>query len=222
MKFNLLKKFVLGFAFSVIAIPLCLGGCAVTRKMSAADILSKTKLEFESITLNSVSINKDLFPKTGGLGGLLPNPQVVALVQDFTKGILEKELGTIGLTAGVVAQNQDSDTLWIRSLQATLALDTIMELPITLKDSIKMIPGNNRLEVSTTMPIDKRIFLLNNITKINMKGVLTVALNVDGEAVPLAFDIERPVSHEEIIAITDKARNSILNSIVNDWVGALF
>lgn len=196
-------------------------GCSVTRKLSAADILSKTNLELKSFTLDSVVINKDLFPKAEGLAGLLPNPQVVALVQDFAKGILEKELGTIGLSAEIIAKNQGTDTLWIRSLQASLTLDSIMDLPIALKDSVMMVPGDNSLEVSTTFPIDKRIFKLKDISKISMKGILTVSLDADGEPVPLNFDIERPVSHEEIVAITDKARNSILNVIINNWVGAL-
>lgn len=201
---------------------LLLGACAVTRKISAADILSKTKLEFQTLTLDSVSINKDLFPKTGLLaGGFLPNPQVVALVQDFARGILEKELGTIGITAGVNAKNQGTDTLWIRDLQATLTLDSLMELPIALKDSIKMVPGDNSLAVTTTMPIDRRIFKLKDVSKINMKGVLTVALDMDGEAVPLEFDIDRAVSQEEKTTLMDNARNSILNSIVNGWVGAI-
>lgn len=201
---------------------LLLGACAVTRKISAADILSKTKLEFNSLTLDSVSIKPDLFPKTGILaGGFLPNPQVVALVQDFARGKLEIELGTIGLTAGVIATNQGTDTLWIRDLQATLKLDTLMELPIALKDSVKMVPGENQLSVTTVMPIDRRIFLLKDVSKINLKGVLTVALDMDGEAVPLKFDMDRTVTQEEKTALMDNARNTILNSVVNGWMGAI-
>jgi len=197
-------------------------GCAVARKLNAADVLSQTKMSFEYLTLDSVSINKDIFPKTGILaGGLLPNPQVVALVQDFARGILEKELGYIGLTAGLVATNQGKDTLWIRDLKATLKLDTLMELPITLKDSIKMVPGDNKLAVTTQMPIDRRIFKLQDVSKLNMKGVITVALDMDGEPVYFDFDIDRPVSQEEKVTLMDNARNSILNNIVSDWVGAI-
>lgn len=197
-------------------------GCAVTRKITAAEILSNTKLEFEYLTLDSVQINKDLFPKTGLLaGGLLPNPQVVALVQDFARGILEKELGYIDITAGVIAKSKDKDTLWIRELQATLKLDTLMELPIILKESTKMAPGDNKLQLITRMPIDRRIFKLMDVNTLNIKGVLTVALDMDGEPVMLAFDIDRPVTHEEKVHLMDNARNSILNNIVSDWVGAI-
>lgn len=215
-----IKTKVILFALAVMIS--VFSGCAVTRKISAADVLSQTKMEFEYLTLDSVSINKDLFPKTGILaGGLLPNPQVVALVQDFARGILEKELGTIGLTAGIVAKNQGTDTLWIRDLKATLKLDTLMELPIALKDSIKMIPGDNKIAVTSVMPIDKRIFLLKDVSKLNMKGVLTVALELDGESIQFEFDIDRPVTDEEKVILMDNARNSILNNIVNNWVGAI-
>ncbi|SHL25873.1 hypothetical protein [Fibrobacter sp. UWH6] len=215
-------KFRFSLTISLAAlVVLSLFGCAVTRKISAADILSKTKLEFNALTLDSVSINKDLFPKQGLFNGFLPNPQVVALVQDFAKGKLEKELGTLGLSAEVIAKNQGTDTLWIRDLQATLKLDTLMELPISLKDSIKMVPGSNNLTVTTTMPIDRRIFWLKDVSLINMKGVLTVALDVDGESVPLEFDIDRPVSQEEKTALMDNVRNTILNSVVNNWMGAI-
>lgn len=205
------------FALSLVIF----SGCAVTRKISAAEILSNTKLEFASLSLDSVSINKDLFPKTGLMNGILPNPQVIALVQDFARGILEKDLGTLWLSAEVVANNQGQDTLWIRDLQASLKLDSIMELPIALKDSVKMVPGENRITLTTTMPIDKRIFRLKDVNVVNMKGILTVALDADGEAVPLNFDIDRPISQEEKVALMDNARNTILKSIVNDWVGAM-
>lgn len=211
------KCAVIFFALSLVIF----SGCAVTRKISAAEILSNTKLEFASLSLDSVSINKDLFPKTGLMNGILPNPQVIALVQDFARGILEKDLGTLGLSAEIVANNQGQDTLWIRDLQASLKLDSIMELPIALKDSVKMVPGENRITLTTTMPIDKRIFRLKDVNVVNMKGILTVALDADGEAVPLNFDIDRPISQEEKVALMDNARNTILKSIVNDWVGAM-
>ena len=120
-----------------ICLALLFTGCAVTKKLSAADILSKTKLEFETLSLDSASINKDLFPKTDDLKkGLLPNPHVVALVQDFARGILEKEIGKAHLTVGLNAKNTGKDTLWIRGLMANLVLDSLMELPVALRDTV--------------------------------------------------------------------------------------
>lgn len=220
MRQNINKKWILVFGIFLIAIPLCFGGCSITRKLNAAEILTNTKFEFEGLAVESVTINKNLFPKVEGLGNFLPSPQVVTLVQDFAKGILEMELGTIGLTATVIATNQGKDSLWIRNLQATLTLDSLMELPVTLKDSSMLAPGENRLEFNVSFPIDKRIFALQDISNVALKGGLTVALDFDGDAVPLTIDVKQTITHEEVVALSDKARNSILNNIINDWVGA--
>ena len=213
-------------SFALISIFACFAllfsGCTVTKKLTAADILSKTKLEFASISIDSVFINEDLFPKTDNLiKGLLPNPQVIAMVQDFARGILEKEIGKASLTAGVVAKNHGQDTLWIRGFSATLMLDSLMELPLTLKDSVKLIPGNNAIEVSTQMPVDRRIFSLMDVQKIRIVGHLDVAVKEGDETLVLDFDMDHAISQEEKQALADRARTSVLNSIVSDWVGAI-
>lgn len=200
---------------------LALFGCSVTRKLSAADILSKTKLEFESLTLDSVTINKDLFPQKGLTSGLLPNPQIISMVQDFARGILEKEIGRAGLSVGVVAINQAQDTLWIKKLIAVVKLDSLMELPVDLKDSVKLVPGENRFTLVTQMPLDKRLFSLMDVNTFKFKGRLEVSLKEGGEMVPLEFDLDRKVTPEEKQELAEKARTSVLNGIVNDWVGAI-
>ena len=213
-------------SFALISIFACLvllfSGCTVTKKLTAADILSKTKLEFASIAIDSVFINEDIFPKSDDLvKGLLPNPQVIAMVQDFARGILEKEIGTASLTAGVIAKNQGQDTLWIRGFSAKLMLDSLMELPLTLKDSVTLVPGDNPIEVATRMPVDRRIFSLMDVQKIRIVGHLDVAVKEGDETLVLDFDMEHAVSQEEKQALADRARTSVLNSIVSDWVGAI-
>ena len=156
---------------------LMMDGCAVTQKLSAADILSKTVLEFDNLSLDSASINKDLFPKSDDLKkSLLPNPHVIALVQDFARGILEKEIGKIHLTATLNAKNQSNDTLWIRGLMANLVLDTLMELPVALRDSVKLVPGDNRIVLVTEMPIDRRIFRLMDVNVVHIVGRMDVSV----------------------------------------------
>ena len=201
---------------------LLFASCTVTKKLTAADILSKTKLEFVSLTLDSASINKDLFPKSDDLmKGLLPNPHVVALVQDFARGILEKEIGKAYLTVGLNAQNQGQDTLWIKGLIANLVLDSLMELPVALRDSVKLVPGDNQVILVTEMPIDRRIFALQNIEVVHIVGRMDVALKAQEEAFTLNFDMDRKITQEEKQALSDKARTSVLNNIVGDWVGAI-
>ena len=201
---------------------LLFAGCAMTKKLSAADILSKTKLEFVSLSLDSATINKDLFPKSEDLmKGLLPNPHVVALVQDFARGILEKEIGKAHLTAGLIARNSGEDTLWIRSLTASLVLDSLMELPVTLLDSVKLVPGENKVILGTEMPIDRRIFKLMDVNVVHIVGHMEVSLKAGDEAFSLNFDQDRKISQEEKQALADKARTSVLDNIVSDWVGAI-
>lgn len=212
-----------GFASVTLAVffAFVLNACSVTRKINAAEILSKTKLEFAELSLDSVVINKDLFPQKGLGGGFLPNPHVIAFVQDFAKGILEKEIGKAGITAALIADNQSTDTLWIKNVSATLKLDSILDLPIELKDTLMLAPGKSKLSIFTQMPIDKRLFKIKDIQYVRMIGKLNVSLEAAGEIVELDFDIRRNISDEEKQALADKARTSVLNSIVNDWVGAI-
>ena len=187
------KHYIRSGALLLIAfLVLFFSGCATVKKLSAADILSKTKLEFESLSLDSATINKNLFPKSEDLKkGLLPNPHVVALVQDFARGILEKEIGTIHLTATLNAKNQSEDTLWIRGLMANLVLDTLMELPVALRDSVKLVPGDNKIILVSEMPIDRRIFRLMEVNVVHVVGRLDVALKAQEEAFTLNFSQDR-------------------------------
>ena len=206
-----------------LCIALLLASCATVRKLSAADILSNTKLEVANLTVDSVAVNPNLFESANMslVSSLLPNPQVVTLVQNLARGIIEQELGKAYLSAEIIATSKDKDSLWIRSFTATLSLDTIMELPLTIKDSSVLAPGTNRFVVTTLFPIDKRLFALRDVTRYRIKGVLQVALKADGETVPLDFDIERKITPEEVRALEDRARETLLNGIVNDWVGAI-
>ncbi len=212
-------KYILLAIASVVFI---FSGCAVTKKLSAADILSKTKLEFVSLSLDSATINKDLFPKSDDLKmGLLPNPHVVALVQDFARGILEKEIGKAHLTVSLNAKNTGEDTLWIRGLMANLVLDSLMELPVALRDSVKLVPGDNPVNLVTEMPIDRRIFKLMEVNVVHIVGRMDVSLKEQEEAFTLDFNMDRKISQEEKQALADKARTSVLDNIVSDWVGAI-
>lgn len=198
-----------------------LASCAVTKKITAADILSKTKLEFEAISLDSVNINKDLFPEKGLASSLLPNPQVVTTLQNFARGIIEKELGKASLDIALSATNSSKDTLWIRSFNANITLDTIITLPVTLKDSSLLKPGKNSLSVKTQFPLDRRIFKLPDVRHFKIEGVIEVALDADGATIPLDFNIDRDISDEEMNNIMETVRTSIINGIVNNWVGAI-
>ena len=202
---------------------LAITNCAVTRKLDAASIMRNMEVDFRQVTLDSVNIRSDLVEQLGGaiVGGLLPNPNVVAFVQNLAKGIINIDLGYAYLGVVLVVKSSDTDTLWLRDFAANVSLDTLMDLPLELKDSVTLAPGETKVQLTTRFPLDKRIFKLKEITKVSAKGKLVVALGPEGESVPFDFNDSREISHEEMVALEDSVRQSILNIIINNWVGGL-
>ncbi len=202
---------------------LAITNCAVTRKLDAASIMRNMKVDFRQVTLDSVNIRSDLVEQLGGaiVSGLLPNPNVVAFVQNLAKGIINIDLGYAYLGVVLVVKSSDTDTLWLRDFAANVSLDTLMDLPLELKDSVTLAPGETKVQLTTRFPLDKRIFKLKEITKVSAKGKLVVALGPEGESVPFDFNDSREISHEEMVALEDSVRQSILNNIINNWVGGL-
>lgn len=202
---------------------LAITNCAITRKLDAASIMRNMKVDFRQVTLDSVNIRSDLVEQLGGaiVGGLLPNPNVVAFVQNLAKGIINIDLGYAYLGVVLVVKSSDTDTLWLRDFAANVSLDTLMDLPLELKDSVTLAPGETKVQLTTRFPLDKRIFKLKEITKVSAKGKLVVALGPEGESVPFDFNDSREISHEEMVALEDSVRQSILNNIINNWVGGL-
>ena len=217
-----MKKIATIACLLLIAVAL-MDGCAVTRKLDAASIMRNMKVDFRQITLDSVEIRPDIVEQLGGaiVGGILPNPNVVAFVQNLAKGIVNIDLGYAYLGVVLDVKNSDVDTLWLRDFTAHVSLDTLMDLPLELKDSVTLIPGENKVRLSTRLPLDKRIFKFKEIREVKATGKPVVALGPEGESVPFDFNDSRTISHEEMVAIEDNVRQTILNSILNDWVGGL-
>lgn len=217
-----MKKIATIARLLLIAVAL-MDGCAVTRKLDAASIMRNMKVDFRQITLDSVEIRPDIVEQLGGaiVGGILPNPNVVAFVQNLAKGIVNIDLGYAYLGVVLDVKNSDVDTLWLRDFTAHVSLDTLMDLPLKLKDSVTLIPGENKVRLSTRLPLDKRIFKFKEIKEVKATGKLVVALGPEGESVPFDFNDSRTISHEEMVAIEDNVRQTILNSILKDWVGGL-
>ena len=49
-----------------------------------------------------------------------------------------------------------------------------------------------------------------------------MALESDGPTVILDFDIEHQITPEEIKALEDRARKTLLDGLVSDWVYSIF
>lgn len=207
-------------AFLVLAL-LFFSSCSVTRKISAAQILSQTKLNFESLTLDTIRINKDIFPEKVFMG-FLPNPQIITMAKQIAKGEFDKDIGTADMSVVVSADNGSKDTLWIHSMLATVKLDSLMELPINLKDPLLLLPGENSLTFTTQVNIDKRLFHLMDVNYCRMIGTMEVSLAADGKREPLDFDIKRDISKDEKQELADRARETIFDSIVQNVLGGFF
>lgn len=199
---------------AVLAISLC--SCAVARKLSAADIIQHTKLDFQGVNLDSVMIFPNLFPKSQGF---LPDPKILEFVKNLTQGVIEQEIGRIYLTASISADNGHQDTLWLKDLKAVLKLDTLTSLPVDLRDSMLLVPGKNNILVQTIMPIDGSLFHLMEVDTLHFVGKLDVALKSDGEMIPLEFSMDRFVSAEEKKSLKEQALKYMVDTVVNRWLG---
>lgn len=215
---SVLKKTYMKFAgvalLAIFAASLC--SCAVVRKLSAADIIQHTKLDFQGVALDSVMIYPNLFPKSNGF---LPDPKVLEFVKNLTQGVIDQEIGRVFLTATLSAQSTHKDTLWIKDLKAVMKLDTIATLPVDLKDSVLLVPGQNQIQVQAIMPIDGSLFHLMEVDTLFFTGKLDVSLQSGGEIVPLEFSISRFVSEEEKKNLKEQAMKYIVDTVVNRWLG---
>lgn len=218
-----MKKIAIVISVFLLFAFVSMNGCATVRKIDAASILSKMKVEFSDLTLDSASVRPDILQQLGGalVGGLLPNPNVVAFVQNISKGVIQIEVGDAHLGVVLNVINSTTDTLWLRDFSSVVELDTLMTLPLNLKDSAVLAPGVNKVRLSTVLPLDNKIFRFKEITGLTAKGLLVVALEPDGESVPFDFNIRHDIPHEDLVALEDNLRQSILNTILADWAGAI-
>ena len=176
-------------------------------------------MELSELAIDTVTLNPNILDNTVKAikKSLVPNPEVISLVQNIAKGIIESELGKADLTVRINVTSADKDTLWIKEISAQIMLDTLINMPLSLKEASIIAPGENIITLSTQFPLDKRLFKIKEIARFRLKGALLVSLKEDSEKVPLDFDIEREIPHEEIVALEDTARNSLLNAIIGDW-----
>lgn len=217
-----MKRLVLFFAFAAL-----LFGCAAVNKAKAGSALTKVQVELSGAAIDSFETNPELFEKLGtATKNFLPNPQVVVIVQDLARGIINSELGTLHLSIFLDASLPDSsaDTIWIHGAQATLELDSLYKVPISLPkaDSLaKIAPGKNEIRLATELPVDSRLFKLLEIQELKIAGSLTVSLEQGGAQSTFEFNKTKQISEEEKSKLVDTARDNLLKALVGDWVESI-
>mgnify|MGYP003571401962 CR=1 FL=1 len=216
-----LKKFAL-FCILFFTLFAFLSGCAATRKVQAANILKKCKLEVVGASYDSVHVNLDKFFGNQPSNSLLPNSKAILLVQNIAKGNIPDSLGTLYFGIHVRIQNGSEDTLWLRAAQGIVTFDSISELPIDFKDSsFAIVPGNSETELHTKLNIDGKALKILATDTIRVQGNLDFSLSPNGERIRFAVDEKKPVLPEDRTAFIDKAKNAVLSAIIDAWSSKL-
>lgn len=203
----------------ILVILLFLSNCAGIRKAKAGDILKECKFSLENITLESVQIDPDLFPRsTQGVQSPFPNPQIMSLAQDLLKSVARKHLGNANLQATlVVRQVAGKDSLWIHSLKGTLALDTLIQADWNLQKPVVLKEGANEFPVSIQLPMDARLFRIMEPDSMILVGILQASLSKEGSQIPFEFKQKWRNPKEKVEIFLKNAKQEILDGLLNGW-----
>lgn len=219
-KFSRITSIVLAGIFALAVTSFT--GCSLMKKIQAAKILIKTKFEYKDLTFDSVVIDPPILELVDkGLQGFIPNPDAVKLVKDLANGIINTELGAANFDVYLNANNGGKDTLWINELKIELKFDTLITLPLTLKDSMVLAPGDNDMHLNAAFPIDMRIFKLNEVKFYAIAGYLDVSLTEGGKSVSQDVEIRRDVDSEDVLKLEGAVREKLMKRLVDQWVGKL-
>ncbi|OWV20374.1 hypothetical protein B7990_04205 [Fibrobacter sp. UWB4] len=197
-------------------------GCSMLKKVQAAKILIQTKMEYKDLTFDSVDVYEDILDLVNnGMNGFLPNPKAVMLVKDLSQNIINKNLGNANFDVYLNANNAGKDTLWINKLQIEIKFDTLVTLPLTLKDTIKLAPGDNDLHFNAAFPLDAKIFKFKEVQYYGISGFIDVSLTEGGQPVTQDFEIRRDVKPEDVEKIQNLVRDRLFDLLVNKWLGSI-
>ena len=197
-------------------------GCSLIKKIQAAKILIETKFEYKDLTFDNVDVYDEVMDLVNnGMNGFLPNPKAVMLVKDLSQNIINKNLGNANFDVYINANNTGKDTLWINKLQIEIKFDTLVTLPLTLKDTIKLAPGDNDLHFNAAFPLDAKIFKFKEVQYYGISGFIDVSLTEGGQPVTQDFEIRRDVKPEDVEKIQNLVRDRLFDLLVNKWLGSI-
>ena len=221
---NKFSRFALSFAvagaFALVATTFT--GCSFIKKLQAAKVLIETKMEYKDLTFDNVDVYDDVMELVNnGMDGFLPNPKAVMLVKDLSQNIINKSLGNANFDVYLNANNTTKDTLWINKLQIEIKFDTLVTVPLTLKDTVRLAPGDNDLHFNAAFPLDANVFKINEITYYGIAGFIDVSLTEGGEPVTQDFEIKRDVKPEDVEKLQNLVRDRLFDLLVNKWLGKI-
>ena len=213
------KKILFGIFLCGIAV--CLLNCAASRKVQAASILRQCKLELRGASFDSAQVHLEKF-SGGSLGGIVPNPKMILLIQNIAKGMLPDSLGVLYFSLETKVQNPSTDTIWLRSAHGEAKLNSLAALPFDWKDSALAIsPGETDLQLHSHLEIGKNLLQILSADTLRIRGDLVFALSPDGEPIPFSVNQEKIIRPEERTAFVDKIRTEILSRLIESWAATL-
>ena len=217
---RLTLSLVIAGAFALVTTSLT--GCSILKKLQAAKVLIQTKMEYKDLTFDNVDVYDDVMELVNtGMDGFLPNPKAVMLVKDLSQNIINKSLGNANFDVYMNANNTTKDTLWINKLQIEIKFDTLVTVPLTLKDTIRLAPGDNDLHFNAAFPLDANVFKINQITYYGIAGFIDVSLTEGGEPVSQDFEIKKDVQPEDVEKLQNLVRDILFDLLVNKWLGKI-
>ena len=213
-------SFAVAGAFALVATTFT--GCSFIKKLQAAKVLIQTKMEYKDLTFDNVDVYEDVMELVNnGMDGFLPNPKAVMLVKDLSQNIINKSLGNANFDVYLNANNTGKDTLWVNKLNIEIKFDTLVTVPLTLKDTIKLAPGDNDLHFNAAFPLDAKIFKFKEIQYYAIAGFIDVSLTEGGESVSQDFEIKRDVKPEDVEKLQNLVRDRLFDLLVNKWLGKI-
>lgn len=217
---HLTLSFVIAGVLALVATTFT--GCSLFKKIQAAKVLIQTKMEYKDLTFDNVDVYEDVMELVNnGMDGFLPNPKAVMLVKDLSQNIINKSLGNANFDVYLNANNTTKDTLWINKLQIEIKFDTLVTVPLTLKDTVRLAPGDNDLHFNAAFPLDAKVFKINEITYYGIAGFIDVSLTEGGEPVTQDFEIKRDVKPEDVEKLQNLVRDRLFDLLVNKWLGKI-
>ncbi len=196
-------------------------GCAASRKIQTANILGKCELEISGVSLDSAQIDLDKILGGSSLGGFVPNPKTILLIQNIAKGVIPDSLGTLYFAIHVDVKNPSEDTLWLRSANGSVFLDSLVSLPIAFRDSAKLAPGVSSVEFHTHLLIGPVLMKILAAETIRFSGDLEFSLSPAGEPVSFSVAKEKKILPEDRTAFIDKSRTEILSMLTEAWASTI-
>lgn len=198
-----------------------LAGCAVSRKAQVANILRQSHVEFTGISLDSAQVDLKRLFGNAPRSGILPNPQVVLLAQNVAKGNIPDSLGRLFFAIGTEVKNPTKDTLYLRSIDASISLDSAVSAPVKLPATAAIFPGTSPVILHSELEIDSQLLKLLSAETIRLSGKFEFSLSEDGETVGFDIDEAKKISPEDRTEFIDKARNSLLSALIDKWTASL-